>query len=128
MTLRLIALVLVLSLTGCERLNEIANQAKLNGRAIGAACRHSGRALEDCFQRNPRVSKADVYAGWKEMNEYMTQKKLDVIAPPPDKVRKAPPVATVEIGGSAEAEEKDKPSTNKAGADGAEKPAAKTTE
>src|SRR5262245_59482120 len=65
-------------LTGCERLNEIANQAKLNGRAIGAACRHSGRALEDCFQRNPRVPKADIYAGWREMNEYMTAKKLDV--------------------------------------------------
>ncbi|QDQ27599.1 hypothetical protein FNU76_15240 [Chitinimonas arctica] len=77
----------------------MANQAKLNGRAIGAACRHSGRALEDCFQRNARVSKADVYAGWKEMNEYMTKNKLDVVSPPADMPNKKGPAASVEIGG-----------------------------
>jgi hypothetical protein len=108
MTLRaLCAALCILSLTGCERLNEIANQAKLNGRAIGAACRHSGRALEDCFQRSPRIPKADIYAGWKEMNEYMLTKKIEIVAPPPDKPKKA--VATVEIGGSSEPAAEDKP-------------------
>lgn len=122
MTIRILGvMLLLLGLTGCERLNEIANQAKLNGRAIGAACRHSGRALEDCFQRNPRIGKADIYAGWKEMNEYMGTKKIDVVAPPPDKPRKAP-VASVEIGGASE-----DAATEKAGGEG-EKPAAPAVE
>lgn len=95
-----LVLTLCLGLPACERLNEIASQGKLNGRAIGAACRHSGRALEDCFQRNPRVPKADIYAGWREMNEYMTTKKLDVVPPPPDRSRNnGPAEPTVQIGG-----------------------------
>ena len=103
MTKRLIlATALLLGLTGCDRLNELANQAKLNGRAIGAACRHSGRALEDCFQRNARVSKADIYAGWREMNEYMTKNKIDIVAPPPDKMMSRRGVASVEIGGGTD--------------------------
>ncbi len=93
---------LVLGLTGCDRISELANQAKLNGRAIGAACRHSGRALEDCFQRNPRVSKADVFAGWKEMNEYMAKNKLEVVAPPADRPAREAPASSVEIGGGTE--------------------------
>ncbi|WP_460526696.1 hypothetical protein [Chitinimonas naiadis] len=96
--------ILLLGLTGCERLSELANQAKLNGRAIGASCRHSGRALEDCFQRNPRVSKADIFAGWKEMNEYMAKNKLDVVLPPPDAPNRKAEVASVEIGGGADTE------------------------
>ncbi|WP_201799901.1 hypothetical protein [Andreprevotia sp. IGB-42] len=60
------------------------NKQKANGKAIGAACRHSGRALEDCYRRNPRIAKADIFAGWKEMNEYMLQKKIDVVPPPAD--------------------------------------------
>jgi len=115
-------MLLLLGLTGCERLNEIANQAKLNGRAIGAACRHSGRALEDCFQRNPRIGKADIYAGWKEMNEYMATKKMEIVAPPPDKPRKAP-VATVEIGGAGD----EAAPAEKAAGEG-EKPAAAAVE
>ncbi|WP_211243484.1 hypothetical protein [Chitiniphilus eburneus] len=62
------------------------NKQTENGKAIGAACRHSGRALEDCYRRNPRVAKADIFDGWKEMNEYMQQKKLDIVPPPPDPV------------------------------------------
>ncbi|WP_374357420.1 hypothetical protein, partial [Chitinimonas sp.] len=100
--LMLIAALLV-SLTACDRLNELANQAKLNGRAVGAACRHSGRALEDCFQRNSRIPKADIYAGWREMNEYMGKNKIEVVPPPPDKIpEKKSKVATVEIGGGTE--------------------------
>lgn len=95
---------LLLGLAGCDRLSELANQSKLNGRAIGASCRHSGRALEDCFQRNPRVSKADIFAGWKEMNEYMAKNKLEIVAPPPDMPSRKSEVATVEIGGGTESD------------------------
>lgn len=120
MTLRIFwVAILLIGLTGCERFNELANQAKFNGRAVGAACRHSGRALEDCFQRNPRIGKADIYSGWKEMNEYMLKQKLEVVAPPPDKPKKAMPVATVEIGGTG-----DEPGTEKPAPGDAPAPAA----
>ncbi|MGQ5523915.1 hypothetical protein ACUHMQ_11725 [Chitinimonas sp. PSY-7] len=106
MTTRIFFLaVLVLGLSGCERITELANQSKLNGRAIGAACRHTGRSLEDCFQRNPRVSKADVFSGWKEMNEYMAKNKLEVIPPLPDPPKKGAAVSSIEIGGGTEATE-----------------------
>lgn len=49
--------------------------------AVGSACRHSGRALEDCFAMYPDSSKAQVFAGWKEMNDYMTSNKMEVVAP-----------------------------------------------
>jgi hypothetical protein len=74
----------LLSLTGCDKLMEVVNKQQANGKAIGAACRHSGRALEDCYRRNGRVPKADIFAGWKDMNEYMQQKKIEVIQAPED--------------------------------------------
>ncbi|NHQ86406.1 hypothetical protein HA050_09795 [Iodobacter sp. HSC-16F04] len=74
----------LMTLTGCDKVMEVVNKQQANGKAIGAACRHSGRALEDCYRRNIRIPKADIFAGWKEMNEYMQQKKIDVIAPPED--------------------------------------------
>jgi hypothetical protein len=49
--------------------------------AVGSACRQSGRALEDCYVLYPQSPKAQVFAGWKEMNDYMTSNKIDVIAP-----------------------------------------------
>ncbi len=108
---------LVLGLSGCERITELANQSKLNGRAIGASCRNTGRSLEDCFQRNPRVSKADIYAGWKEMNEYMTKNKLEVIAPLPDPPNKGAAVSSVEIGGGTEAAAEENPADAKSAAE-----------
>ncbi|MBV1776385.1 hypothetical protein KSF73_11750 [Burkholderiaceae bacterium DAT-1] len=102
MNARLLFLTLCLSLCGCEKFTEITNQAKFNGRAIGAACRQSGRSLEDCFQRNPRVARADIFSGWKEMNEYMMAKKLEIIPPPPDKP-KSEPEPNVEINAGEDA-------------------------
>ena len=49
--------------------------------AVGSACRQSGRALEDCFVMYPDSPKAQVFAGWKEMNDYMTSNKIDVVVP-----------------------------------------------
>lgn len=74
----------LISLSGCDKLMEVVNKQQANGKAIGAACRHSGRALEDCYKRNARTPKADIFSGWKDMNEYMQQKKIDVIRPPED--------------------------------------------
>lgn len=49
------------------------NEAK----AIGSACRHALRGLEDCYSLNPRATKALVFAGWKEMDQYMRENKLE---------------------------------------------------
>lgn len=75
---------LTLLLSGCDQVNEQLNKQKLVGKAVGAGCRQSGRSLEDCYSRNSKVPKPDIFAGWKEMSEYMQAKKLDIIPPPPD--------------------------------------------
>lgn len=82
----LLALPLV---AGC---NWIGNVTGLNddaNKAIGAACRQTGRSLEECFLRNPDAGQDQIYAGWREMNEYMVRNKLDTMAPPPEKDAKA---------------------------------------
>ena len=76
-------------LAGC---NWIGNVTGLNddaNKAIGAACRQTGRSLEECFLRNPDAGQDQIYAGWREMNEYMVRNKLDTMAPPADKEAKA---------------------------------------
>ncbi len=47
----------------------------------GSACRHAGRAIEDCYALNPDASRAAIYAGWKEMNDYMRDNKIEVVKP-----------------------------------------------
>jgi hypothetical protein len=48
-----------------------------DARAQGAACRHGLRSIEDCFNLNPRASKAQIFAGWKEMDDYMRTHKIE---------------------------------------------------
>ncbi|AVS76351.1 hypothetical protein I4I83_09885 [Acidovorax cattleyae] len=52
-------------------------QKEAEAKAIGGACRHALRGLEDCFTLNPKASKAQVFAGWKEMDQYMRENKLE---------------------------------------------------
>jgi hypothetical protein len=73
-------------MTGCDQLSErlgMPNPAKIlaEGKAVGGACRHAGRGLEDCYQLNPRADKAAVYEGWKEMNEYMAKNNMQAVPP-----------------------------------------------
>ena len=35
------------------------------------------RGLEDCYTLNPKASKALVFAGWKDMDEYMRSNKIE---------------------------------------------------
>lgn len=51
------------------------------GRAVGGACRHAGRAIEDCYTLNKKGDKAAIFAGWREMNDYMRENKIDAVAP-----------------------------------------------
>jgi hypothetical protein len=76
----------VLFLLGCDQVKERAGFAdptkiEAEGKAIGGACRHAGRGLEDCYQLNKLASKSAVYAGWKEMNEYMLKNNMQAVAP-----------------------------------------------
>ncbi len=69
------------ALVGCDRLAERAGMpdpAKIEaeGKALGAGCRDAGRGLENCFELHDRASKSAIYAGWKEMNEYMLKNNM----------------------------------------------------
>lgn len=73
-------------LGGCEQLGiedpaKVAAAKEAEGKAIGSACRHAMRAIEDCYTLNPKAQKAAVYAGWREMDEYMRENKLEGVAP-----------------------------------------------
>lgn len=71
---------------GCEQAGlpnplNAGPQKEAEGKAIGSACRHAGRAIEDCYTLNLNASKAAIFAGWKEMNDYMLENKLAEVAP-----------------------------------------------
>ena len=84
-------LITTLMLAGCDQLGietpAVAHARKeADSKAIGGACRHAGRAIEDCYTLNKKADKAAVYAGWREMNEYMLENKLEAVVPviPPE--------------------------------------------
>ena len=75
-----------LALGGCDQLSERAGfpdpaKQEAEGKAIGGACRHAGRGLEDCYRLNKSATKAAIYAGWKEMNEYMAKNNMQTVEP-----------------------------------------------
>lgn len=68
-------------MAGCEALGietatQIAAKKEAEARAIGSACRHAVRSIEDCFNSNPKAGKAAVFAGWKEMDQYMRENEI----------------------------------------------------
>ena len=73
-------------LAGCDQLG-IETPAKesvrlaAEAKAIGSACRHAVRAIEDCYTLNPKADKAAMFEGWREMDEYMRENKLEGVAP-----------------------------------------------
>ena len=112
--LTLIVMASLALLAGCEQLG-IEDPAKLaaakeaDGKAIGGACRHAARAIEDCYTLNPKASRAAVFAGWREMDEYMRENKLEAIAPVVPRPGSSKPAAESEDAGS------DKASADKSG-------------
>jgi hypothetical protein len=87
--LRPVILIVSLSaafLAGCDMLGiespeKVAAARDAEGRAIGGACRHAGRAIEDCYTLNKRADKAAIFAGWRDMNDYMRENKIEAVAP-----------------------------------------------
>jgi hypothetical protein len=93
-----------LGLAGCDLLGiegaaVLAERKAGEGKAVGAACRHAGRAIEDCYFMNKKADKAAIYAGWREMDDYMRENKLEPVPPQLKAEAKAKP--------SAEADEED---------------------
>lgn len=62
---------------GIESPEKIAASREAEGKAIGGACRNAARGIEDCFALNRKADKAAVFAGWREMNDYMRENKID---------------------------------------------------
>ena len=72
----------VLLLSGCDKIPGLGPDPRIaqreeEAKAIGGACRHALRGLEDCYTLNPKSGKAAIFAGWKEMDSYMRENKLE---------------------------------------------------
>jgi hypothetical protein len=71
-------------------------RSEAEGRAVGGACRQSGRAIEDCYSIYSWLPKASIYEGWRDMDAYMRENKLETVEPqlpppaPPGTRKKAP--------------------------------------
>ena len=66
---------------GIESPEKVAAAREGDGKAIGGACRHAGRAIEDCYAMNKKADKASVFAGWRDMNDYMRENKIEPVTP-----------------------------------------------
>ncbi|HWV17152.1 MAG TPA: hypothetical protein VNZ68_01085 [Rhodocyclaceae bacterium] len=80
----LLPLVMALTLSACEQLGietpaQTTARQESEGKAVGGACRHAGRALEDCYKSSPKMSKSAIYAGWRDMDTYMRENKIDIV-------------------------------------------------
>jgi hypothetical protein len=83
--LLLLTLLATLGLSGCDMLgiesaSAAAAKREAEGRAVGGACRHSARSIESCYALNKRADKAAVFAGWREMNDYMRENNIQAAA------------------------------------------------
>ncbi len=96
---------LLLPLAGCDALgiesaSALAARREAEGKAIGGACRHAARSIEQCYEAYRRAEKAAIYAGWREMNDYMRESKLEaqpaVVAAPPHAAPAAAPAAAAD--------------------------------
>ncbi len=103
------ALGTMVMLAGCDQLGiedpaKVAAAKEAEGKAIGGACRNAMRAIEDCYALNPKAQKAAVYDGWREMDEYMRENKLEGTRPVV-----AHGAASKPADGASQAEEDDPP-------------------
>jgi len=92
----LITLTVAMGISGCDLIQQQmgiedpaakAAKADAEGKAVGGACRQSGRAIEDCYSIYSWLPKAATYEGWRDMDAYMRDNKLETIEP------QLPPVA-----------------------------------
>ncbi len=102
MSPRLLLLALPVLLLGCDGSipglgpDPRIAQREADAKAIGGACRYALRGIEDCYTLNPKATKAHVFAGWKEMDQYMRENKIEGVpstatGPTEDGAAAAPP-------------------------------------
>ena len=87
---------------GIEAASAVAARREAEGKAVGAGCRHAARSVEQCYALNKRADKSAVFAGWREMNDYMREYKIDAMPPEPA-TELAAAEADTEIGKPAKA-------------------------
>lgn len=105
--LTLCLLAAVSLLTGCEALGietatQIAAKKEAEGKAIGSACRHAVRSIESCFSAYPRAGKAAVFAGWREMDQYMRENSVVGMPTDPGPDASAAPAGGNKPGGESQ--------------------------
>lgn len=93
-TLSSLLLATVTLLAGCDYLGiesavKVAEQKEAEGKAVGGACRHALKSVEDCYRQNPKAGKAAVFTGWKDMDVYMRENNIAGV--PPTAVPEAKP-------------------------------------
>lgn len=120
----LLVCVLATGLTGCDQvmsqlgiddpIKKQANQAA-EGKAVGGGCRHSGRAIEDCYSLYNWLPKEAIFEGWRDMDAYMRENEITTIAPTlppppsPDSLKKKKKKAGAEAGSENTAESNSSP-------------------
>lgn len=85
-----LSMALLTLLSGCDKLEGMLADPKIaqriaDSKAIGSACRYGLRSIEDCYALNERASKASVFDGWKEMDQYMRDNKIEGVVSKADK-------------------------------------------
>ena len=100
-----------LALVGCDQLGietpaKETERLQAEAKAVGGACRHALRAIEDCYVLNPKADKSSVFTGWREMDEYMRENKLEGIAPVVPRLPDPPPAAASKPSAPAKAKPK----------------------
>ena len=125
MTMRLLITAIALLLAGCE-IPGMGPDPKIalreaNSKAIGGACRHGLRSIEDCYSLNETASKADMFTGWKDMDQYMRENKIEGIRasvvkvePAEEIIESPPPKAGAKDKAAAETKAAEKPGAKSA--------------
>jgi hypothetical protein len=92
MTARIFLFAFTLMLGGCDLEALLADpkvaQKEADAKAIGGACRFGLRSIEDCYALNEKASKSAVFTGWKDMDQYMRDNKVEGV---PAKISKVTP-------------------------------------
>ncbi len=112
----LVSVLLTFTLAGCDQLGietpqKVAEHQLAESKAVGSACRHALRAIEDCYTLNPKADKAAVFSGWREMDEYMRENKLEGVAPV---VPRPPPPSASKASAPSKADDEEDSSTSDA--------------
>ena len=67
---------------GIESARRMAASARPTARPSAAPAAMPARSVEDCYALNSKADRAAVFAGWREMNDYMRENKIEAVRRP----------------------------------------------